>query len=75
MTSPRKQRTRIFRLMRQRWLDAEREQELWDRMPPVGREFGSPDFERLMEEDYRAGVGVFDPAVLRAFETARKPPR
>ena len=23
----------------------------WDRMPPVGREFGSPDFDRLMEED------------------------
>jgi hypothetical protein len=23
----------------------------WDNMVPVGREFGSPDFERLMEED------------------------
>ncbi len=24
----------------------------WDNMAPVGREFGSPDFERLMQEDY-----------------------
>lgn len=23
----------------------------WDNIVPVGREFGSPDFERLMEED------------------------
>ena len=23
----------------------------WDNMAPVGREFGSPDFERLMQED------------------------
>ena len=23
----------------------------WDNMVPVGREFGSPDFDRLMEED------------------------
>jgi hypothetical protein len=29
----------------------------------VGREFGSPDFERLMEEDRRNGVGIFDPAL------------
>lgn len=36
---------------------------LWERMAPVGREFGSPDFERLMEEDQRCGAGVFDPAV------------
>ena len=25
----------------------------WDNMVPVGREFGSPDYERLMEEDAR----------------------
>jgi len=29
---------------------------LWDQMPPVGREFGSPDFERLMAEDQRDEV-------------------
>jgi hypothetical protein len=23
----------------------------WDNMAPVGREFGSPDYERLMQED------------------------
>lgn len=33
----------------------------WDSMPPVGREFGSPDFERLMDEDHRQRRGVFDP--------------
>jgi addiction module HigA family antidote len=42
----------------------------WDRMPPVGREFGSPDFERLMEEDHRNRVGVFDPA-LKGFGGGR----
>jgi hypothetical protein len=47
-----------------------RELRLWDRMPPVGREFGSPDFERLMEEDHRNRVGVFDPA-LRGFGGGR----
>jgi len=25
--------------------------QLWDRMPPVGREFGSPDFDRLVDGD------------------------
>jgi addiction module HigA family antidote len=44
---------------------------LWDRMPPVGREFGSPDFERLMEEDFRKQVGVFEPA-LKGFESGSK---
>lgn len=28
-----------------------KELKAWDNMVPVGREFGSPDFERLMEED------------------------
>lgn len=68
MTSVRKQRARvnrIFRVMRRRRLDCELENQLWDRMPAVGREFGSPDFERLMEEDYRLKRGVFDPAVSK----------
>ncbi|MBI3346955.1 MAG: hypothetical protein HY020_07055 [Burkholderiales bacterium] len=43
-------------------MDGTLEDKLWDRMTAVGREFGSPDFERLMEEDSRLGVGVFDPA-------------
>jgi hypothetical protein len=42
---------------------------LWDQMPAVGREFGSPDFERLMEEDHCNGVGVFDPALKRLGDT------
>lgn len=35
----------------------------WDRMPAVGREFGSPDFDRLMEEDFHRRQGVFDPTL------------
>lgn len=37
------------------------EDELWNRMPAVGREFGSPDHERLMAEDQRLGIGVLIP--------------
>ena len=29
----------------------DRELQEWDRMAPVGREFGSPDYERLEELD------------------------
>ena len=53
--------------MRLRRLENALEDRMWDRMPPVGREFGSPDFEPLMEEDYRLGRGGFDPAVRQAF--------
>lgn len=60
MTSLRKRKAAISRTpLGRRTL----EDRLWDQMPPVGREFGSPDFERLMEEDRRNGVGVFDPAL------------
>jgi len=71
--SVRKQRARIHRLqqdIRSRRLESSLEDRLWDRMPPIGREFGSPDFERLMEEDFRLGRGVFDPATSEVF-----PPR
>lgn len=70
MTSLRKQRSRVQRLlqaMRLRRRASVFEDQLWDRMPAVGREFGSPDFARLMQEDYRLGRGVFDPAVRQAF--------
>ncbi len=40
-------------------LDEHDEFQLWDRMVPVGREFGSPDFDRLMEEDSKNLEGVF----------------
>ena len=45
----------------------DQELRLWDEMPPIGREFGSPDFERLMDDDRRAGVGVFDPTLKSMF--------
>jgi len=66
MTSLRERKSKSMRALRRgRWLAAEREARLWDQMPQVGREFGSLDFDRLMEEDYRSGVGVFDPARQR----------
>jgi hypothetical protein len=75
MTSLRKQRARIHRIHRDliaRRMASMLEDQLWDRMPAVGREFGSPDFDRLMEEDYRLGRGVFDPAIRQAFGAGRK---
>lgn len=63
MTSIRKRRATIYRIhlvgLARRNVAA-REDQMWDQMPAVGREFGSPDFERLMEEDYRLGRGAFD---------------
>lgn len=75
MTSIRKQRARIYRI-HQTTLCRRKcgilEDQLWDRMPAVGREFGSPDFDRLMEEDYRLGRRAFDPAVQQAFGARSK---
>lgn len=66
MTSNRERRARAQRKQRRvncQQLERSPEDVQWDRMTPVGREFGSPVFERLMEEDQRNGVGVFDPAM------------
>jgi len=76
MTSLRKRRAKIHCIQlvtRRRRVIGLLEDQMWDRMAAVGREFGSPDFERLMEEDYRLGQGVFDPAVLQAFQARNKP--
>ena len=43
-------------------------------MRSVGREFGSPDFERLMDEDHRNGVGIFDPVLAQDFLAGVKDP-
>lgn len=32
------------------------EEQAWLNMAPVGREFGSPDFERLMREDFERAI-------------------
>lgn len=45
---------------------ARSEMEAWDRTPAVGREFGSPDFDRLMEKDYRDRAGVFHAAYQKS---------
>lgn len=74
MTSMRKRKSAVSRaLLMRNWLSPF-EDRLWDRMPAVGREFGSPDFERLMEEDRRAGVGVFDPALAEGFRADLQTP-
>lgn len=39
----------------------------WAGLRPVGREFDSPDFECLMEEDYLNRTGVFDPELKKLF--------
>ena len=58
MTSLRKRKVAISRLLLRQRARFAREVRLWDRMPAVGREFGGSDFERLMDEDRRNGVGV-----------------
>ena len=35
-------------------LELTEEKQVWDQMAPVGREFGSHDYERLMDEDAKA---------------------
>lgn len=40
---------------------------LGDESQPIGGPFGSLDFERLTNEDFRNGVGVFDPALKDKF--------
>jgi len=38
---------------------------------PVGREFGSPDFDRLMEQNFRDGIEMFGPGELTNAEHGR----
>ncbi|ABM94160.1 hypothetical protein Mpe_B0194 (plasmid) [Methylibium petroleiphilum PM1] len=66
LTSLRKRKAAICRTILRRVALGSLEDRLWDQMQPVRREFGSPNFERLMEEDYRARVGAFDPALAAA---------
>lgn len=58
-----KRKAAICRAILERNLHRRLEDLAWDQMPPVGREFGSPDFDRLMDEDFRNQAGVFDPAL------------
>lgn len=61
MRQRRRQSCRAQTMWRQQ--RARSEMEAWDRTPAVGREFGSPDFDRLMEKDYRDRADVFHPAL------------
>lgn len=72
MISLRKRKTAISHALMRREARSSLEDRLWDRMPPVGREFGSPDFERLMAEDRLNGVGAFDPALATAWARRRR---
>lgn len=66
--SARRNKTRVSRLFYGRfhgkfiWRSAE--DIAWDCMAPIGGEFGSPDYERLMQEDSAKRGGVFTPADL-----------
>ncbi|TXI88796.1 MAG: hypothetical protein E6Q40_03220 [Cupriavidus sp.] len=66
-TSQRKRRVELNQrtdVMLRRRMACSLEDQMWDQMPAVGREFGNPDFDRLMEEDFRLGQGVFNPALV-----------
>lgn len=61
--SARRNKIRVSRLFQGRfhgrfiWQSAE--DIAWERMAPVGREFSSPDYDRLMQEDCDKHEGVF----------------
>ena len=61
MTSMRRRKKVVDAATRAALSRAADEDRWWDEMRPVGREFGSPDFDRLMEKDARNGVGMFEP--------------
>lgn len=70
MTSLRKRKSMVCHAIRARNRLSRLEDLAWDQMPAVGREFGSPDFDRLMVEDFRNQTGVFDPNLKRLFSRA-----
>ncbi len=67
MTSLRKRKPIVCQAIRTRARLSRLEDLAWDQMPAVGREFGSLDFDRLMEEDFRDQAGVFDPNLKSLF--------
>jgi|SRR6185369_138368 len=72
MTSVRKRKAAIGRALLRQSSQSSLDDALWDR--PIGREFGSPDFELLMEQDRRNGVGVFDPALKGMYSSSVEVP-
>ena len=51
MTSLRKRKTAVSRTLLERGTLSALEDHLWGQMRPIGAEFGSPDFDRLMDEN------------------------
>ena len=54
------------------------EERAWDNMPAVGREFGSPDYERLMEQDratFQLNLSSFIQECQECRELAQSPVR
>lgn len=41
------------------------EEQAWQDMSPVGREFGSPDYERLMREDFERAIRASRQEVMK----------
>jgi len=62
MTSIRKRKAAICRLRLERSSRVAVHERFQDETRAVGREFGSAEFDRLMDEDHRNGVGVFHPS-------------
>lgn len=61
MRLQRKRKAAICRSLLERNLHRRLEDLAWDQMTPIGHEFGSPDFDRLMDGDFRNRAEVFDP--------------
>ena len=51
---PENLRLEIIRKLHQDWAASEAESAAWDNVAPIGREFGSPDYERLEKLDHFA---------------------
>lgn len=81
MTTTRERKAAACCAVFRRNLNGSLEDLTWDQMAPVGRDFGNPDFDRLVEEDFRNRAGVFDPSLtesdagLQAHEKSPGPQR
>lgn len=40
----------------------------WDQAAPIGQEFGSPDYDRLMEVDLDNKTGVYSPQFIQQIQ-------
>jgi len=71
-------KVRMAVLLRQRlhdaWQRRSADERAWQAIVPVGREWGSPDFDRLMHDDLDKQTGVFDAAFIRRSQSVQVNP-